>query len=71
MMLNPEIIKKDGAYDTDTRANGEGDHQKLDGINDGERGQSRIREAADENAVHNVVKCLNELCEHHGRCHFE
>ena len=43
----------------------------MDGINDGKRGQSRIREATDKNAVHNIIKRLNELREHHGRRHFE
>lgn len=48
-------------------AHRQGDHQQLKGIDDGQGRQAGVGILAHEQAVHNVVKGLNQLGQHHRR----
>ena len=47
------------------------DHQKLERVDDGEGRQARFGVAAYEQAVHDIIERLNELCQHDRRRDFE
>ena len=47
-----------------------GDHQQLQGIDDGQGGQPRFRIFPDKQAVHNVIQRLYQLRQHDGRREF-
>lgn len=44
-------------------------HEQLNGVNDGQGRQTRLPIAAHKQAVHNVIKGLDELGQHHRRRH--
>ena len=53
--------------DPHARSDGESDHQKLDRIDDGQSRQAGFRIPAHKQTVHDIIKRLNELREHHRR----
>lgn len=55
---------KIGVY-TNSSAHGKGNHQVLDGERQRNGGKRRFVHTTDKDAVHNVIKCLNQHRNHH------
>ena len=71
-LLRPGLIPKaqivgDGGIDADAGAHRQGDHQELQGVDDGEGREPGVRVPAHEEAVHDVVEGLDQLGQHHRR----
>ena len=54
---HPGVVAHAGAY-------GQGDHQRLDRVNDGQGRQACIRIAPHEEAVHDAIERLDQLRQH-------
>ena len=65
------VFRRHDGVDAHARSHRQRDHQQLDGIDDGERGQTGFGKTADEQAVHDVIQSLNELRQHHRRRQLE